>query len=513
MSNQSNAVGFQWHPIEDLPADWQSLANPELASLATIWAEQHTQLKSSQSVKEFNERLLREWSIETGIIERLYTIDRGVTQLLIEQGIDAALIPHGATDKPAAEVVRILEDHRGALEGIFEFVSRRQPLTISYIRQLHQIITRSQDFVEAVDQFGKVTHRELIKGDWKRWPNNPTRPDGRIHEYCPPIHVAAEMDRLLELHRQHEALGASPEISAAWLHHRFVQIHPFEDGNGRVARALATIVFLQAKWFPLVVNRDQRGEYIAALEAADDGDLGRLILLFATIAKRSFAKALELSEDVLQGRAALPEIISGISDIYQARHRSAEQAYQRVEGVAEQLAEQAYLTLKEVAEQTRARFAGPGIERPPHFWVKRSDEASKHYYARQIVQTAKDFPPESTYWANVVRQRLWARLTIVDRFSNQKAHMVFSFHYLGKINRGVMVCTGFIDFPESDSSYPERDVEEQDDARFSETHRICNEPFYFSYRDENRLDALKNDFLIWLKDAVAVGLAEWVQRL
>jgi hypothetical protein len=44
---------------------------------------------------EFEKRLRREWAIETGIIEDVYTLDRGVTRILIEKGIDAALIPHG----------------------------------------------------------------------------------------------------------------------------------------------------------------------------------------------------------------------------------------------------------------------------------------------------------------------------------------------------------------------------------------------------------------------------------
>jgi Fic family protein len=49
------------------------------------------------------------------------------------------------------------------------------------------------------------------------------------------VHVAAEMDKLVELHREHRAAGVAPEVESAWLHHRFTQIHPFQDGNGRVA--------------------------------------------------------------------------------------------------------------------------------------------------------------------------------------------------------------------------------------------------------------------------------------
>ena len=50
-----------------------------------------------------------------------------------------------------------------------------------------------------------------------------------------------------ETHRQHTAQRVPPDASAAWLHHRFVQIHPFQDGNGRLAEAISSLVLIQAR--------------------------------------------------------------------------------------------------------------------------------------------------------------------------------------------------------------------------------------------------------------------------
>jgi len=503
----TNDIGYTWTPITDLPENWQSLCNPELASLALVWAEQHVQLKQFKSVQEFNERLVREWSIETGILERLYTIDRGITLLLIEQGIDAALIPHGATDRPVAEVVNMLQDHRSALQGLFDFVGQRQPLTVSYICQLHQVITRSQQYVEGVDQFGNSIQLDLLRGDWKKWPNNPRRPDGLEHEYCPPLQVAGEMERLVMFFQAHA--DVPPEINAAWLHHRFTQIHPFQDGNGRIARALATLVFLQAGWFPLVVNRDQRGEYIAALEAADAGDLKPLVILFGQNAKRSFARALTLSEDVLQAETTLPKVVDGLVSVYQARRLATEAIYQGVEALADQLRREAYSLCVEVAKELQHRFAAVS----PRSLVVRvtpSNAGNNYYYSRQIIETAKDLG----YWANVTRYRIWVRLHLFDQFSGNRTQIVFSFHYLGKFNRGVMVCTGFIYFPESKpDTRGEADEEVDVEPQFGEVHRICREPFYFSYQDQSRCDSLNPEFRTWVNESVAIGLTEWSQRL
>jgi Fic family protein len=503
MSEETQNISYSWKPITDLPDDWESLRNPELYSLSRVWDEQRIQLKESRSVKEFNERLAREWSIETGILERLYTIDRGITQLLIEQGIDAALIPHGATNIPVIQLTRVIKDHRSALEGVFDFVASRRPLSTSYIRQLHQVITQNQEYVEGIDQFGSVIHMKIERGEWKKWSNNPTRPDNSLHEYCPPIHVASEMERLVELFNAHQNIP--PEIEAAWLHHRFAQIHPFQDGNGRVARALATMVFLQAGWFPIVVNRDQRDEYISALESADNEDLGPLVSLFGQIAKRAFSRALTLTEDVVQEKAILPQIVDNVFDVYKSRRQEVEQSYQRVEELAAILLEETEVILRQVSNELHRKFSQ--ISAPPLSRVTRSNPKNNFYYTIQIIEVAKQLG----YWANVSRRRLWIRLHLFDEFSEQKTQIVFSFHYLGKVNRGVMVSTGFIYFPES-----KPDVElddEETEPPFGETHGISTEPFYFSYKDLDRIDELKTNFRTWLNEAISIGLAEWAQRL
>ena len=119
----------KWSPITDLPDDVSGLANKELPALVQVWHEQADRLKQSQAYRDFLDRLRRQLAIETGIIERLYNIDRGVTQLLIEKGIDEVYIPHGATDRPAGEVVAMIRDHEAAIEGMFGYIASKTPLT------------------------------------------------------------------------------------------------------------------------------------------------------------------------------------------------------------------------------------------------------------------------------------------------------------------------------------------------------------------------------------------------
>ena len=111
------------------------------------------------------------------------------------------------------------------------------------------------------------------------------------------------MDRLIELHEAH--VSVPPEVEAAWLHHRFTQIHPFQDGNGRIARALATLVFVKAGWFPLVVRNEELALYLDALEQADRGDLRELVKLFAGLQKDELIKALSVEPSLIRAVEAV----------------------------------------------------------------------------------------------------------------------------------------------------------------------------------------------------------------
>lgn len=267
-----DTYSYRWHPFQDLPDTWSGLSDQELSTLRKVWLEQKGRLESAELVSQFTTRLIRQYAIEGGIIERAYTLDRGVTQVLIDRGIDASLIPRGATDKDPRHVARIIQAHQDTVETVFELIKGNRQLTVSVIKQLHAALLQHETTIEAIDSLGRLVDVPLVKGAWKTLPNNPMRPDGSIHEYCPPEHVASEMDRLIASHVQHEKDGVPAEVEAAWLHHAFTQIHPFQDGNGRIARLIASFVFIRHDYFPLtLVDEKDRDIYISALEAADQG--------------------------------------------------------------------------------------------------------------------------------------------------------------------------------------------------------------------------------------------------
>ncbi|MEC4812597.1 MAG: Fic family protein [Scytonema sp. PMC 1069.18] len=487
-------TAYTWKPIEDLPANWIALASTELESLAGIWKSQARKLQESDAIKNFNEQLSREWAIETGIIENLYSIDRDTTQFLIENGIETELIPHGKTDKPVEIIVPVLMAQREALEAIFSFVAQKRELSLFYIRELHQIFTQHQETVDAVDVYGRKVQVPLLHGHWKQNSNNPTRRDGKVHEYSPPLQVQSEMECLISMHLKHIKQGVLPEIEAAWLHHRFTQIHPFQDGNGRVARALATLIFLKAGWFPLVISRDFREEYIDALEEADNGKLANLINLFAKIQKKTFVKALSLSENVFSNQEPIKKLISAGLERLRTRKEKQIQTMQlqafetaeKLENVAEEKFGEIALALNNELKTIEASYFAN---------VKRSDESNDYWFIQQSILVAKALE----YYADTRTYRSWVRLKIQE---DRQTEIVLSFHALGFDFFGIMATSAFIEY---------RDKSEEQQVTSEKPQILCSEIFQFSYTEQE--DSVIQRFQPWLENVLLEGLDKWRKQL
>ena len=101
-----------------------------------------------------------------------------------------------------------------------------------------------------------------------------------MHAYAPVDLVSTEMHGLVEQIGTPEFEAAHPVLQGFHCHYAFVAIHPFADGNGRVARALASAFFYRAQSIPLVIFANQRPAYLDALALADRADHRQVISFF-----------------------------------------------------------------------------------------------------------------------------------------------------------------------------------------------------------------------------------------
>ncbi|MFG0273989.1 MAG: Fic family protein [Phycisphaerales bacterium] len=484
-----------WRPIEDLPHGWEALARPEIDNLLTVWNEHEEQLRDKQIYENFVTQLRREWAIETGVIERLYSLSEGATKTLIAQGLDAALLGHDDTDQPAEKVVAMIRDQYLAIEGLYQFVSGARSLSTSYIKELHSVLTKHQATCEAIDSLGNIMQAPLLRGEWKKQPNNIEFADGFRFEFSPPEQVASEMDQLVALHGQHARDGVPPLVEAAWLHHRFTLIHPFQDGNGRVARCLATLVLLRHRWFPLIVTREHRSRYISALRDADQGSLTPLVDLFASLQKRTIFQALELSADVEKYSSNIADVLSSVRKKFRARREEKDRGRQNLlklgdalQAAAAQRFESLAREIDPIVKEANERFRAVTSGSP-------SDGPTSHFNRFQIIEAAKSLG----YFANLNLFRAWAAIAIDMA---ERSEILVSLHGIGRRSPDVLACSAiFYQRDRSARDDPDRD------SPIANIVPLCSEPFEFTYLEAD--EDIQKRFRTWLESAIQAGLECW----
>lgn len=484
-------VAHVWKPIADLPENWSDLKNPQIEALVTAWHEQAKQLRGRHSYDEFLKRLRRQWAIETGILERLYALSDGATKTLIEKGLDAAFIGHEDTDRNPSDVLTIIQDQHAAIEGLYQFISGERPLGTSYVKELHRTLTEHQTHYHARDTLGQEVKRALPRGEWKKLPNNVEGPGDFKFEFCPPEHVDAEMEHLLQIHNTHEKWGVPSYVQAAWLHHAFTLVHPFTDGNGRVARCLATLVFLKHDWFPLVVTRSDRDEYITALRQADNGDLRRLITLFITLQGRAIREAFSLSEELTYEKVAISNILDAVKGRFSRLREERATQKKQVLVIADTLQTRVAERLKQVADEVTKAIGSEGAGFRSYSTSASRNAPNAGYNYIQTVGCAKALG----YFANLEVYQAWADLTIL---TGTRTEILFAFHGMGQGSTGVIACSAM---------YYTKQASESGEAMISDVVPLSDEPFTLTYQEDPH--QVEKRFRLWVNDRIILGLDFW----
>ena len=489
-----------WKPIEPPSEEFKDQVAAELERLdhvRDLWVGVRAEL-SEALLARFTERLYRSIAIETGIIEGLYELDRGITETIVAHGITADAIER-AGGAISANTLDLIRDQRESLDFVMDYVGGTRELTEGFIKELHALITRHQEYVEGVDQFGRHVRTPLRHGQYKRLPNNPTRSNGTIHEYAPPEQTGVEMTRLVEIF-QLFGLELHPAAVAAWLHHAFVAIHPFQDGNGRVARALASMVLIKGQYFPLHVHRKDREEYIAAVEEADAGTLVPLTNIFAKLQRQDLLTAVSetakaaTEEDTVAdpSRSKVDQVALALAVRHRAREMEQFEELRKVNNTATWLSDRANDILVQKLVDVSSEFERQGLELG--HWVRSAGPGDREedYWWYQIVNTAKRLG----HWANWSENRYWVQANV--SFEKLRLVYVVSLHHVGAPLSGVMAgtCFGEISWYNGDEEPavgPDKQAVDCSDTAFT-----------FTEKDKN--DQVLTQFSEWIDESLAVAL-------
>jgi Fic family protein len=504
-------VGIEaWAPIQPLaPADLQ-VDFAEIDALHSEWLEIKNRADESTPAlyQEFINRLDREWAIETGIIEGLYQLDRGVTATLVEKGLLSELIERNSTDRDPQELIVVLKDHVNAIEQVNSWIRQSRPLTKWFMQSLHQTLTKHQPTYRAIDQFWNEFQARLDHGELKKLPNNPTRSDGRLHHDCPPEQVDSELDNLVAWYGDRGSVDAHPLAVGAWLHHRFAQIHPFQDGNGRLARALLAWHLVKERFLPVVVTRDVRSRYIDALEQADDGELSALTELLIELEKTTILKALSVSEGF--DSAAIDSVVDQIADKIEVRRTEETTQLRSANDAALDLRRSAATIIEALTDNVASRLSARiDLDISKIVQVGGQDEGNGHWYRSQVIQSAL----QTNHWANVHESRCFVRLSMTIPGDERAPRMVFvtSIHHVGRQPTGVMASTAFVELTYPSTSEYNQSESSQDRTGDTEFEVCSLEAFTFTWKDT--VQDLMPRYSKWVEQCFGIALKKWGEAL
>lgn len=216
--------------------------------------------------------IIRAAAFDTGAVEDLYTTDRGTTFTIARMGARW----EDAVEKSGDLAAEIFAAQLGVYERLREW-DGEEPITEAFIRDLHASLCAPQTTYSATLPDGTRVARPLSHGAYKVEPNHVMQADGGLHSYAPVAVTPHEIRRLVDETRSVAFIEADFVAQAAYVHYAVTVVHPFEDGNGRVSRALASVFTYRGIGMPLVLLRADRTRYLDALEAADQGDFSEFI--------------------------------------------------------------------------------------------------------------------------------------------------------------------------------------------------------------------------------------------
>ena len=144
------------------------------------------------------------------------------------------------------------------------------PLTQNFIRTLHKTLLREDYTVYRELPGGVQTSYVIHAGQYKTRPNSVITRYGDRFEYASPEETPSLMTDLVDWYNKAEQEGKlSPVELAALFHYRYIRIHPFEDGNGRIARLMVNFILARHDYPMIVVRSRKKSEYLEALHQTD----------------------------------------------------------------------------------------------------------------------------------------------------------------------------------------------------------------------------------------------------
>ena len=221
---------------------------------------------STENQQRLDKKFRLEWNYNSNHIEG-NTLTYGETELL--------LIFDQTKGNHELREYEEMKGHDVALKLIYDLAAdKERQLTEKFIREINEILLVRPFYKEAITTDGQQVRREIKIGEYKSFPNSVLLQNGEIFHYPSPAETPAMMNDFMNWYNEASANNdLQPAEVAAELHYKFVCIHPFDDGNGRISRLLMNYHLIKNGYPPVIIKTADKKNYLFALREADTGNI------------------------------------------------------------------------------------------------------------------------------------------------------------------------------------------------------------------------------------------------
>lgn len=242
-----------------------------------------------EKVSAIQEKFRIEWTYHSRAIEGgILTLSE--TAFFLQEGLTTK-------GRPLSEYLET-KNHAEALSYLDDLVKKKEDLSERVIKDFHAILMKDTQFILVGPTNNRVKKR-IEPGKYKYDNNHVILPDGSIHYFTDYLQVPGDMEKLMEWYKANNDNLHPIELSAI-VHHRLTAIHPFTDGNGRVARLVMNTILMQKGYTPAIIRNEDRQDYYEALRQADEGKYDP----FIGMAEKEVTKTITLMLNVIEGKEA-----------------------------------------------------------------------------------------------------------------------------------------------------------------------------------------------------------------
>lgn len=225
--------------------------------------------------RDFSRKYELSWVYHENALEGLV-----FTQQEVETGIRMAPL---LSEVGSAAALRAVRNFKTAIDIVRDEAAQKKPrITLALAKKLHETLLAGPD-ARSAGEFRKdiPIHRAYF------------------HEIANPAQIPGELDKLFSWSETPEFRRAHPIHKASRLQHTFMQIFPYTDGSGKIARLLSNLVLINAGFLPCVIHTIDRQRYYDSLRLPE----ATLRELMTESMANGLANAEELIRKELETRA------------------------------------------------------------------------------------------------------------------------------------------------------------------------------------------------------------------